>query len=543
MHSVKRAVIFLFITSSILTACVGNVSLWGEYQTPTPIGGIPTFETPIYDANPTDVFAQDPATPTPILQSTPTPTTILSELFTPTPTFISQALTPTVDGNSILYYAQSGDWLPAVASRFGVDVSEITSPKPLSEKGFIDPGTLLIIPNHLDKTVEYTPATQLLPDSEFPFTATAIDFDVAKYIQNAGGYLSTYREYLKTTAWTSGAEDIERLAYENSVNPRLLLGVLDFESHWVRGQPADDFHIKYPMGYESYLNVGAFGQLTWAINQMSSGYFGWRDGRIKDLTFLDGKTLRLDPTLNAGTVAIYALFSKLHTYNEWLRIMDQNSGFPAFYAGMFGDPWTRAAQITNFFPPNFSQPELSLPFEPNVTWSFTGGPHSAWGVEGSLAELGPLAALDFAPRGDKSGCVPTTTWIVAMAPGLVVRSGNGVVVVDMDGDGHEQTGWDLLYLHVATQDRVPLGTWVERNDHIGHASCEGGIATGTHTHIARKYNGEWMLADGPIPFVLSGWTTIAGSKPYLGKLIKGNKVVTADVYGQAWSLITRDDGQ
>jgi hypothetical protein len=151
--------------------------------------------------------------------------------------------------------------------------------------------------------------------------------------------------------------------------------------------------------------------------------------------------------------------------------------------------------------------------------------------------------LDFAPRNDKSGCSITPTWILAMSSGLVVRSGNGVVMVDMDGDGHEQTGWNIMYMHVATLDRVPVGTWVEQNDHIGHASCEGGVSTGTHTHIARKYNGEWMLADGPIPFVLSGWTTIAGDKPYLGKLVKGNKVITADVYGQSWSLIKRENDE
>ena len=130
-----------------------------------------------------------------------------------------------------------------------------------------------------------------------------------------------------------------------------------------------------------------------------------------------------------------------------------------------------------------------------------------------------------------------------MAPGLVVRSDNGLVMVDTDGDGHEQTGWNIMYMHVATKSRVPVGTWVEQNDFIGHASCEGGVSTGTHTHIARKYNGEWMLADGPIPFVLSGWTAIAGDKPYLGKLVKGNRVITADVNGQRWSLIKREDGE
>src|SRR5207249_11219696 len=65
-------------------------------------------------------------------------------------------------------------------------------------------------------------------------------------------------------------------------------------------------------------------------------------------------------------------------------------------------------------------------------------------------------------------------------PGLVVRSGNGVVVVDADGDGSERTGWNILYLHVAGKDRVAKGVWVEQDDRIGHPSCEGGVATGTH---------------------------------------------------------------
>jgi hypothetical protein len=116
-----------------------------------------------------------------------------------------------------------------------------------------------------------------------------------------------------------------------------------------------------------------------------------------------------------------------------------------------------------------------------------------------------------------------------------------VVVIDLDGDGSEQTGWNIMYLHIADKDRVALGQWVEQDGLIGHASCEGGKSTGTHTHIARKYNGEWMLADGPLPFVMDGWTVLAGDEPYLGKLLKGNNIVTADVYGQAWSLITRNE--
>jgi LasA protease len=129
--------------------------------------------------------------------------------------------------------------------------------------------------------------------------------------------------------------------------------------------------------------------------------------------------------------------------------------------------------------------------------------------------------------------------VTASAPGLVVRSGNGIVVIDLDGDGYEQTGWALLYLHVSSKDRVATGTLVEEGDPLGHPSCEGGMATGTHVHIARKYNGEWILADGPVPFVLSGWRAHAGSEPYKGTLTKGDQIVTACQCGSFETRITR----
>jgi len=37
-------------------------------------------------------------------------------------------------------------------------------------------------------------------------------------------------------------------------------------------------------------------------------------------------------------------------------------------------------------------------------------------------------------------------------------------------------------------------------------------------HVVRRFNGEWIPADGPLPFVMSGWTAHAGSAPYLGNL-------------------------
>ncbi|HSJ86292.1 MAG TPA: M23 family metallopeptidase [Anaerolineales bacterium] len=529
----------LFIAVSLLTAsCVGNASLWGEYLTPTPPGGLPSATVAVIVPSQTPT-ALGPfvVASVPTLTSTPLPTAT-SEAFVDiqetTSPIVQNTVAQVTSAPTILYYAQSGDWLPAVAKRFGVEVNEIASPKVLPESGLLDPGTLLIIPDRRDPAVQYAPALQLIPDNEVVFSATSVGFDIAGYVKDAGGYLSTYREWLNTSEWTTGAGVIERSAYENSVNPRLLLAILDYEARWVRGTPENKFRTEYPLGYENYRNKGVFLQLAWAVDQLSHGYYGWRTGTMTEIAFSDGTKLQLEPMLNAGTVGLMYLFSRMHSYNEWLRIMDQTSGFASFYQNMFGDPWSRADQMGPIFPPGINQPEMFLPFEMNSPWAFTGGPHGAWEHDG------PLAALDFAPAADKTGCNSTPTWITAAAPGLVVRSSKGVVVVDLDGDGSEQTGWNILYLHVANTDRVQKGQWVDINNRIGHASCEGGIATGTHLHLARKYNGEWVIADGPIPFVLSGWTAIAGDKPYQGKLVRGDQIITADVNGQLKALIFRE---
>jgi LasA protease len=207
------------------------------------------------------------------------------------------------------------------------------------------------------------------------------------------------------------------------------------------------------------------------------------------------------------------------------------------YMDLFGDPWVRAQKVEPLFPPGLVQPPLSLPFTPGETWDLTGGPHYAYGTKGALA------ALDFAPGADQKGCYQSESWVLAAASGRVVRSGNGIVVLDLDNDGYEQTGWDLFYLHIATQDRVPVGTWLNADDRVGHPSCEGGPSTGTHIHFARKFNGEWILADGPIPFNLSGWIAHAGDLPREGTMTKGDQVVVAQPNGAIISKLVRLSGE
>lgn len=114
------------------------------------------------------------------------------------------------------------------------------------------------------------------------------------------------------------------------------------------------------------------------------------------------------------------------------------------------------------------------------------------------------------------GCQPAASWTTAVADGLIIQSAEGQVKLDLDGDGSEQTGWVILYLHIASDGRVPVLSQVSRGDPIGHPSCEGGFGDATHLHFARKYNGEWIAADGPLPMVLSGWQMHSAGTSYDG---------------------------
>ena len=519
----------------VLAACQPIPSLWGEYSTPTP-----EFAQ-LESTRESDLAPGQEATnaPLPTTSFTPTPIVALPNTSTPpagtdTPpaqVATESTLTPTFDSPSVLYYAQSGDVVSGIAARFGVDPLEVHAEVPLSDAGLVPPGTLLILPERI--TEPTTPDNQLMPDSEVVFSGTAVDFDIEGYIESAGGRLSTHREYLGSTGWNSGADEIRRLAFENSINPRLLLALLEYESRWVRADAVDSVHRDYPMGYINLYYKGLFGQMLWAVNQLSIGYYGWRTGELTEVRFPDGTKLRLNPQLNAGTVAVQYLFSKQHNQSQWAQMIAPGNGFLAVYTEMFGDPWARADTVDPLFPPGLAQPELALPFDPDIGWSYTGGPHGAWEHDGSLA------AVDFAPFTDHGGCDPTPTWVTASAPGKIVRSQRGVVILDLDGDGFEQTGWNLVYLHIASAGRVAEGEYVEQDDRIGHASCEGGQATGTHLHFARKYNGEWVAADGPLPFVLGGWVVKQGEKPYEGTLVRGDQVVIADPVGQLKSVIIR----
>ena len=459
----------------------------------------------------TDVAPTDPPLPTSTLLPPPSPS----------PTALAAAAA------TQFYMTQSGDTLPALAARFGVNPANIKAPNGLKGTTTLASGQLLVIPRVL---ASLGPGNKLIPDSELVFSGAAAGFDPAKFAAEKHGYLATYSGFASGHSASGGAV-IQSAALDHSVNPRLLMAVLEYISGWVTNPQPQGQALKYPYGYVHPYLVNLNAQLTWATSQLAIGFYGWRDGSLTELHFPDGTRLRLDPTLNAGTVALQYYFAQFLNRPDWDKAVSAE-GFGATYHGLFGDPFARA--LDPLVPPDLTQLPLSLPFLPGTTWYLTGGPHGAWELGGAQA------ALDFAPGAIVGGCAESNAWVTAVAAGLVLRSDAGVVLLDLDGDGRETTGWDILYLHIATKDRVPAGTLVERGQRIGHPSCEGGRATGTHVHIARKYNGEWIPAYGPVPFNLSGWVAAQGKGEYFGSLSRNGVTAEACTCASSTTAITAD---
>jgi len=435
-----------------------------------------------------------------------------------------QALGPTPDDPHPLpslrtgseeYVVQPGDTLHQIARRYAVSVNAIAKANRLDSADYLDVGQVLSIPAPEPQATG--PDFKIIPDSELVYGPTSASFDVAEFIKSRDGYLADYEEIVDDRT-LSGAKIVKRVAEEFSMNPRLLLAMLEYLSGWVTQSDPAEATLDYPIGAPGEWRSGLYYQLAWAADNLNRGHYLWRVNGLAAWVLADGNTIPIAPTINAGTAGVQHFFAQLLDQKAWKQAVSEE-GFFATYNALFGYPFQFG--FDPLIPADLSQPSLQLPFETGETWAFTGGPHGGWG-SGSA-----WAALDFAPPGEALGCVQSDAWVVAVADGLVVRTGNGAVIQDLDGDGLEQTGWTMLYMHVENRQRVSPGTYLKAGERVGHPSCEGGVSTGTHLHLARRYNGEWIPADQSLPFVIDEWVSVGLGNEYDGYLQKDGKTIEA----------------
>lgn len=427
------------------------------------------------------------------------------------------------------YTVKAGDTLAIIANSAGTTVEALLAANNLSNPDLLFVGQLLTIPE-AQPTVDALPtqvasiatpnspagvggvSMKLIPDSELVYGPTVANFDLRAYLKLKNGFLRAYSDEIDGE-YVAGIELIDEVAKNYSVNPRLLLALLEYRGGWIESATVSDQAQSYPYGLLSPGRTGLYMQVLDAANALSAGYYGWKYRGLNTITFGDGRSVTLSPELNPGTAALQYFFALYSTLEQWTIDVGPN-GFFQTYLSMFGDPFISAYEP--ILPLNLTQPTLTFPFSANETWYFTGGPHGGYNTGSAWA------SIDFAPPAPPDSllasqgfCYISPYWVTAVAAGVIARSGKGFVILDLDFDGNEYTGWTIVYLHIAdNEDLVAEGTQVQVGDRLGHPSCTGGFSSATHLHFGRRYNGEWIPVDcfdcpqgtPAVPMILSGWT-------------------------------------
>lgn len=523
MSFYKKIILFTLITT-LLSACVQVTAQPVHFPTYDPFLPIPS-NTAGPSALPSVTSTETPLPPTATREPTPTrmPLSIspqpslepgiTAELIIDTPTPDAVRILPTPRQDVDQYVVQPGDTLGYIAQNYGISVETLMFANNIADANRLEVGMTLSVPapNPVGAGSEF----KIIPDSEMVYGPAGVYFNIQKFIESQNGYLEIYEQDVNGITLT-GYEIVWIVARNYSVNPRLLLALLEYQSGWVTN-PAP-FNTAYPMGLLDENHYGLYRQLTWTADTLNRGYYLWKANALSTYVMNDGSVAPINPTINAGTAAVQYFFSELDDRATWEQDVS-GTGLLLTYFVFFGNPFDYA--IEPLVASSVIQPKMDLPFSANESWYFTGGPHGGWD-SGSA-----WAALDFAPPGDNGGCGASPLWVTAVADGLVLRASNGALMQDLDNDGYEQTGWVILYMHVAAAERVNEGEYLYAGERVGHASCEGGISNATHLHIARKYNGEWIAADGPLPFNFNGWVSSGGGREYDGYLTRGNITIEA----------------
>ena len=186
-----------------------------------------------------------------------------ASLATPTPDIPRSLPTPRQAANQ--YTVQQGDTLGSVAQAFGISVEALEQANNLDNSSVLSIGQSLGVPP--PSIGASGPSFKVIPDSELVYGPASAEFDIDGFIQGRHGYLAAYTQDINEDTVT-GAQVVQLVAQSYSVNPRLLLALLDYRSNWVSSAVPAAGTADYPLGFVEPNHAGLYRQLSWAANEL-----------------------------------------------------------------------------------------------------------------------------------------------------------------------------------------------------------------------------------------------------------------------------------
>ncbi|MBP1465349.1 peptidoglycan DD-metalloendopeptidase family protein [Candidatus Chloroploca sp. M-50] len=275
-----------------------------------------------------------------------------------------------------------------------------------------------------------------------------------------------------------------------SINPQLLLALMDMQSGLVRNPSAGPDQFAAAMGYRG-ANQGVYGQLRRAAREVRAAvreYALRGDNPPPPLVFADGSRQEVSGEIAFNRYVLARMLAPTTTPDMLSIRIDQ---FIASYTRLFSDP----REPPSDWPP-LAEPFLNRPMERNfrVTSFFdhdapflrtNGSLHTFWGRE----ETDRAFAYDGHTGWDYAMAPPDR--ILAAADGLVTFAGNSddgcataarAVILD-HGNGYRTLYWHLDSLNVTA------GQVVTQGEVLGIAG-DTGCSIGAHLHLQVQYLGR-----------------------------------------------------
>ncbi len=332
--------------------------------------------------------------------------------------------------------------------------------------------------------------SELATDDQFVWGPSVGEFDIGGFLTARGSPLAAY------------APDIELWAGYSSVNPKILIALLELQHGWLNhidgSQSAAS--VRDTIEQTSMRLASAFYEhlYVWGSRRPS---LGPAPAIGPAVWFADGSAGILPASASSASVALDSIIAGGMSALEFQ--LGGAGDFQSIYGSLF--PETDLLVSANPITPQALPPAslFQFPFPLGATW-VASGPHSWNG--GNYPP--PFSSLDFFTGGGTCSS-PPNAYAVAAAYGSVQRPQGYSCWLEID----HGNGWITSYYHL---QNLYSGAPIGRDGKVGTIACEtcaGGFATGPHVHFSVKYNGAYASLEG---IKLSGWTVHVGSVAYDG---------------------------